>query len=51
MLATALEIEPWQLIRTFTTEERKAYEAIEAAYWALHPKSVKFQTKRNGTND
>lgn len=51
MLATALEVEPWQLIRTFTPEERKAYEAIETAYRALHPAPTDPSPKRNGTHN
>jgi transcriptional regulator with XRE-family HTH domain len=50
MMATALDIEPWQLLRPFSHDERVAYEAIETAYRALHPKiKAETQPKRNGT--
>ena len=50
MMAIALDIEPWQLLRSFSNEERIAYEAIETAYRALHPTiRTDTQPKRNGT--
>ena len=50
MMATALDIEPWQLLRSFSHDERVAYEAIETAYRALHPAiKADAQPKRNGT--
>lgn len=50
MMATALDIEPWQLLRSFSNEERIAYEAIETAYRALYPTiRTDTQPKRNGT--
>lgn len=38
-LAEALSIEPWKLIRPMSTEERDAYEKIEAAFRAISPAS------------
>lgn len=35
MLASALEIEPWELLRPFDGMQREVYERIEAAYKAL----------------
>lgn len=50
MMAIALEIEPWQLLRSFSPEERVAYEAIELAYRSLHPAiGINTKPKRNGT--
>lgn len=38
MLAAALEVEPWELLRPMTGAQREVYERIEAAYRALQPK-------------
>jgi transcriptional regulator with XRE-family HTH domain len=38
MLAIALDVEPWELLRPMTGAQREVYERIEAAYKALHPK-------------
>lgn len=38
MLATALEVEPWELLRPMTGAQRDVYERIEAAYKALQTK-------------
>lgn len=38
MLAQALELETWELLRDFTPEQWAAYEKIEAAFFDLHPK-------------
>lgn len=46
MLADALGIEPWQLVRSMTESERAAYEKIEDAYRALFPGN--FQPVPNG---
>lgn len=35
MLANALGIEPWELIRPMDGKQREVYEKIEAAYRAL----------------
>jgi transcriptional regulator with XRE-family HTH domain len=35
MLADALMVEPWQLVRPMTEGQRQAYEQIEAAYRSL----------------
>ena len=37
MLADALGVQPWKLLLPLTGDERKAFDAIEAAYVALHP--------------
>lgn len=36
MLASALNVEPWELVRPMTGQQREVYEKIEAAYRALH---------------
>lgn len=38
MIASALDVDAWQLLRPLDKEQRKAYEAIEAAFLALNPK-------------
>lgn len=38
MLASALGIEVWELVRDLTPEQRLAYSKIEEAYRALFPK-------------
>jgi len=38
MLASALAVEPWELLRPMTGAQREVYERIEAAYRALQPK-------------
>lgn len=38
LLAQALEIETWQLLRDLTAEQWAAYEKIEAAFFDLQPK-------------
>lgn len=35
-LAKALGVEPWKMLRSFTDQERAAYEQIEAAFRALN---------------
>lgn len=35
MLANGLGVEPWELLRPLSAEERSAYEKIEAAFQAL----------------
>lgn len=40
MIADALDVEPWQLLRSLNPKQRAAYEAIEAAYKALQPKTT-----------
>jgi len=47
MLAEALRIEPWELVRNLTAEERDAYSKIEEAFRMLHPKKT-HPPKRNG---
>lgn len=37
MLANALEVEPWELLRPMSGTQRDVYERIEAAYKALQP--------------
>lgn len=37
MLATALDVEPWELLRPMSGIQRDVYEHIEAAYKALQP--------------
>ena len=37
MLATALNVEPWELLRPMTGQQREMYEKIEAAYKVLNP--------------
>ena len=36
MLATALNVEPWDLVRPMSGQQREVYEKIEAAYRALN---------------
>lgn len=38
MLASALGVESWELLRPMTGAQREVYERIEAAYRALQPK-------------
>jgi len=38
MIASALDVDAWELLRPLNKEQRKAYEAIETAYFALNPK-------------
>lgn len=40
MIATALGVDPWQLLRPLNSDQRAAYEAIEAAFKALQPKTT-----------
>lgn len=40
-VARALEIEPWKLLMNLTPDERRAWDQIEQAYWAIQPKSPK----------
>lgn len=40
MLAQALELETWELLRDLTPEQWSAYERIEAAFFDLHPKEA-----------
>ena len=37
MLAAALDVEPWELLRPYDGIQRDVYERIEAAYKALNP--------------
>lgn len=37
MLAISLGVNVWELLRSFTPEEREAYEHIERAFKVLHP--------------
>ena len=39
MLAGALEVEPWELVRPMDGVQREVYEKIEEAYKALHKSS------------
>lgn len=46
MLAAALGVEPWELVRSLTPEQRDAYSRIEDAYRVLFPGN--FQPLPNG---
>lgn len=37
MIAEALDVETWELLRPLTPAQRKAYESIEEAFAALNP--------------
>ena len=39
MLAQALGIQPWELMRPMDVRQREVYEKIEAAYRALNPQT------------
>ncbi len=40
MLADALGVQPWQMLRPMTETEREAYERIEQAFRALKPNTA-----------
>lgn len=46
MLATALDVEPWELLRPMDGLQRDVYEKIEAAYRALSASPTNSTTQR-----